>query len=83
MIAFRAHKAHKQMRLALYGICCRKDRSWRYGRAHPNIESRAAARRGSSSCRVAEGFGPDDATTTGPAFHGRQVPSPARYAGDM
>jgi hypothetical protein len=37
-----------------------------------------------SSCRVAEGFGPDDATTTGSAlFAGRQVPIPARFAGDM
>ncbi len=36
------------------------------------------------SCRVAEGFGPDDATTTGSAlFAGRQVPIPARFAGDM
>jgi len=33
---------------------------------------------------VAEGFGPDDATTTGSAlFAGRQVPIPARFAGDM
>src|SRR6266568_2332204 len=37
-----------------------------------------------SSCRVAEGFGPDDATTTGPArFNWSQVPIPARFAGDM
>ena len=37
-----------------------------------------------SSCRVAEGFGPGDATTTGSAlFAGRQVPIPARFAGDM
>jgi hypothetical protein len=37
-----------------------------------------------SSCRVAEGFGPDDATTTGSAnLAGRQVPIPARFAGDM
>ena len=47
--------------------------------AHPR---RTCAER--SSCRVAEGFGPDDATTTGPAlFAGRLVPIPARYAGDM
>ena len=33
---------------------------------------------------MAEGFGPDDATTTGSAlFAGRQVPIPARFAGDM
>jgi len=33
---------------------------------------------------VAEGFGPDDATTTGLAqFNWSQVPIPARYAGDM
>jgi hypothetical protein len=37
-----------------------------------------------SSCRVAEGFGPDDATTTGLAlFASRLVPIPARFAGDM
>jgi hypothetical protein len=37
-----------------------------------------------SSCRVAEGFGPDEATTTGPAvFNWSQVPIPARFAGDM
>src|ERR1700732_2476694 len=37
-----------------------------------------------SSCRVAEGFGPDDATTTGPGqFNWSQVPIPARFAGDM
>ena len=37
-----------------------------------------------SSCRVAEGFGPDDATTTGLAqLSSRQVPIPARFAGDM
>ena len=36
------------------------------------------------SCRVAEGYGPDDATTTGPVnFAGRSVPIPARFAGDM
>jgi hypothetical protein len=37
------------------------------------------------SCRVAEGYGPDDATTTGPAVikTGRSVPIPARFAGDM
>jgi hypothetical protein len=33
---------------------------------------------------VAEGFGPDEATTTGPVLlTGRQVPIPARFAGDM
>ena len=37
-----------------------------------------------SSCRVAEGFGPDDATTTGPGqYNWSQVPIPARFAGDM
>ena len=37
-----------------------------------------------SSCRVAEGFGPDDATTTGlTQLASRQVPIPARFAGDM
>lgn len=33
---------------------------------------------------MAEGFGPDEATTTGPAqFNWSQVPIPARFAGDM
>jgi hypothetical protein len=33
---------------------------------------------------VAEGYGPDDATTTGPdMLTGRSVPIPARFAGDM
>src|ERR1700676_2683222 len=37
-----------------------------------------------SPCRVAEGFGPDEATTTGPAVSNwSQVPIPARFAGDM
>ena len=47
-----------------------------------NHPRRSCAER--SSCRVAEGFGPDDATTTGPAqFDWSQVPIPARFAGDM
>jgi hypothetical protein len=47
-----------------------------------NHPRRSCAER--SSCRVAEGFGPDDATTTGPAqFNWSQVSIPARFAGDM
>jgi hypothetical protein len=36
------------------------------------------------SCRVAEGYGPDEATATGSGENpDRLVPSPARFAGDM
>lgn len=53
---------------------------------HAVLPLRMHARKGvlRISCRVAEGYGPYDATTTGPVkLTGRSVPIPARFAGDM